>query len=173
MAGFVLVVKRSTLQMSKNATAEVLAAARKPRVRWLNTDFCQCSTTRRCAAFVKRRLTVQIRPLAPISRLTLPALSCIIHFMKEQKPLTVQKFIDNLKRAKDIDIAPLSFAIEGQPEKTYGLKSMSQFGLCADVIVTLEEVEVPILTPTIFQRKHRKMVKNKERQINKSLKSRR
>ena len=82
--------------------------------------------------------------------------------MKNQ--LTVKEFINILKKAKDIDIAPIEFAIEGS-DKSYCLDSLSQFGICTDVIVQLKEYNPPLVVPFVPQRKQRGMVKKAMRRI--------
>jgi hypothetical protein len=67
--------------------------------------------------------------------------------------VTVNRFIEILKMAKDIDIAPLEF---WAGEKEYELESLGQFGIMANVTVHLKEVNGPQLRPAVIQKKHRK-----------------
>lgn len=80
--------------------------------------------------------------------------------MSEQ--LTVKRFIEILKKAKDIDIAPIDFQIG---DKEYALESLSQYGILADVTVHLKEINTPILRPAVLQKKMRKTAKEIEKKI--------
>ena len=86
---------------------------------------------------------------------------------KEEKELTVEKFIKILKKhVKDPDIARVEFLVG---EKNYRLKSISQFSILPDVIIKLEEFEPPIMEVVKnVRRDKRKMVEKKLKEIKKS-----
>lgn len=66
--------------------------------------------------------------------------------------MTVDEFIKILQEAKDTDIAPIEFYIEGQ-EREYKLESVGQFGLLANVTVHFKEVDTEsIMEPATIQR---------------------
>ena len=68
--------------------------------------------------------------------------------------MTVNKFIEILKTARDTDIAPIEFWVG---EKEYTLDSVGQFGIMANVTLHFKEIENPdTLRPVVFQKKHRK-----------------
>lgn len=87
--------------------------------------------------------------------------------------MTVKEFIDVLKKAKDIDIAEISFHIKDS-DKTYALDSLGQFSFVPDVTVTLKEIEVPLMRAVpikAFRRDKQALVKKTINKINKDLKS--
>jgi hypothetical protein len=83
--------------------------------------------------------------------------------------MTVKELINILKKAKDIDIADVTFCVG---EKTYELESIGQFGIIPDVNIHLKEVELPMMRPIKnFRRDKRKMVESTMKKIKKDLNS--
>jgi len=80
------------------------------------------------------------------------------------KEFTVKKFIEALKKAKDIDIAPVEFWVG---EKEYELDSISQFGIMANVMLHFKEADKSILQPAVLQKKMRKKAANIVKKIKK------
>ena len=81
--------------------------------------------------------------------------------------MTVNEFIEILKKARDTDIAPIEFWF-GDKELT--LDSLGQFGILANVTVHLKEAKSPVIEEAVIQRSKRKMTDKKLKEINKSLK---
>ena len=81
--------------------------------------------------------------------------------------MTVKELINILKKAKDIDIADVTFYIG---DKSYELDSMGQFGIIPDVNINLKEVEQPMMKPIKhFRRDKKKMVEKTMKKIKKDL----
>lgn len=81
--------------------------------------------------------------------------------------LTIKQFIAALRKAKDIDIAPFRFVIDGQDDE-YVLKSMSQFGIMANVVITIEKAKSSApFRPVVFQKSKRKAAASVARKIKK------
>ena len=82
--------------------------------------------------------------------------------------MTVKEFISILEKAKDIDIADITFCVG---EKTFELESMSQFEIIPHVNINLKEVTFPLMRPIKhFRRDKQKMVDSVIKKINKDLK---
>lgn len=79
--------------------------------------------------------------------------------------MTVQEFITAISKAKDIDLAEMTFVIEGDDERCFEVKSMSQFGISTDVTVHLQEFVPPMIKPLVVQRDKQEMLDQKLKEI--------
>lgn len=85
--------------------------------------------------------------------------------------MTVKELINVLKKAKDIDIAEVTFVTDEKGEETYELDSLSQFSILPDVTVHLRKVEIPIMQPIKhFRRDKKAMISKLEKKIKKDRK---
>lgn len=78
--------------------------------------------------------------------------------------MTAQEFINAIKQAKDIDIAPITFWVGDQ---CYELDRIGQFGISAEITFTLVPTTLPILEKVVIRRDKKKMVNKKMKEIKK------
>ena len=79
--------------------------------------------------------------------------------------MTAKELINILKKAKEIDIANVTFCVG---EKAYELESAAQFGIIPDINLHLKEIELPLMQPIKnFRRDKRKMIEKTTKKIKK------
>lgn len=80
--------------------------------------------------------------------------------------MTINEFIAAISKAKDPDLAEITFVIDVEDGRFFEVKSMNQFGISAEVTIYLTEFTPPMIKPLVAQRDKRPMLDESMRKIN-------